>query len=130
MARTLEVEIRFRLDGRPLEAIAPGGIIIGRLSVDEVQVAAPHEKTNDGNATSFAALPTSELDEIQVLFVKSDKATTYRLDGATDTGIPLNAGGFYLIFNADIDAGAGASNAKVNNNSGATATIDVLAGGT
>ena len=62
--------------------------------------------------------------------ITANQQLTFRLDGQSDAGIVLNAGGLIALFNVDIDAGAGSSNASVNNNSGSTATITGIAGGT
>jgi len=122
---SLEITIQVKRDGIQLD----GFPIIRRLEVDELQGFA-YEEANDGDDTTFSALPASQLDTIQVLVVKSDQQITLRLDGQSDAGIVLNAGGLLALIDATIDAGAGASNASVNNNSGSTANVEGVAAGT
>jgi len=125
MARRVKATIILEVDGVPV----PGFPLTAERSADETQ-SFSYEEADDGNTTTFSAIPADQIAQVEVLAVKADQATTYRLDGASDAGIPLNAGGFFLIFNADIDAGAGSSNASVNNNSGSTATLLGFAAGT
>lgn len=104
---------------------------IRRLAVDEAQTF-QHEQAGHADATTFTAVPADQLAEIQVLVVESDSQVTLRLDGQTDAGIVINAGGLILLFDVDIDAGAGADNAKINHNAAATvlALLSGIAGGT
>lgn len=104
--------------------------ITRRIEVDEIQ-SFNYEKAADNDVTTFSALPADQIATIQFLLARSNKAVTIRLDGQTDAGIVLNAGGLLLIVDATIDAGAGASNAKVNNPDDAdTALIEGFAAGT
>lgn len=105
--------------------------IEGRIVVDEVQ-SFNYEKAADNDTTTFAALPAAELAEIQALVIRpSDVPVTLRLDGQTDAGIVINPGGLLILVDCDIDAGAGASNCKLNNPHASTvAIIKGLAGGT
>lgn len=97
-----------------------------RLEVDESTGVVEYEKATGGG---YAALPTSIMDELNLLVVRTDKAVTLRLDGQSDAGLALQAGGLVIIVDADIDAGA-TTNVTVDNSSGDTALIKVLAGGT
>jgi len=123
---TLEIDARLRRDGWFQNWIET----IRRLQVDEIQEFGPYEKVDDGDGTTFTAIPTGQLDEIQVLVLQAvDQQLTFRLDGQTDAGIVVNAGGTIILIDVDIDAAA-ATNVTVNNNSGSTALIRGVAGGT
>lgn len=121
----LKLLVDLEVDGVPLA----GFPIIRRLTVDEMHIF-DYEKVDDPNPTTFTTLPADQLAEIQALLVRSDKTVTVRLDGQTDAGIVINPGGLILLLDVDIDAGAGAPNAKINNDSGVTAIIRGLAAGT
>lgn len=119
---TIEIEVTVKRDGRPLEYLRT----VRRIELDELQEF-KYEKATGGG---FVALPTSKLDEIQALvFQAVDQQVTLRLDGQSDAGIVLNAGGMVVILDADIDASA-ATNATVDNSSGSTALLQGLAAGT
>lgn len=115
----LEVEV----DGQPV----PGFPVIKRLLLDE-SAAFEFGKPDDGGWT-FSALPADLLDVISVLMLRTDRQITLRLDGQSDAGIVLNAGGVLALVDVTIDAGAGVLNAKLNNQSGATAVVSGLAAG-
>lgn len=121
----LRVRIEVELDGAPV----PGFPLVRRLQVDEAQVFA-YEKANDGDAVTFVAVPADQLAEVQGLVLRSDRQVTLRLDGQSDAGIVVNAGGVVVLLDVDVDAGAGAANAKLNNNSGAVAIVEGVAVGT
>lgn len=119
---TIKVRIEVEVDG-----VAPDGFpVTRRIEVDEIQSFA-YEKVDGGG---YEALPADKLDTIQALVLTADKAITLRLDGQSDAGIVLNAGGLMIVLDATIDAGAGASNAKLDNSSGSTANVKGVAGGT
>jgi len=119
---TIEVEVTVKRDGRPLEYLRT----VRRIEVDEAQEFV-YEKADGGG---FVTLPVGELAEIQALVFQSvDQLTTLRLDGQSDAGIVLNAGGMVVIIDCDIDAAA-ATNALVDNSSGSVALLRGLAGGT
>ena len=121
----LKVSINAELDGQPIL----GFPIVRRAVVDEVQQF-EFELATAGDATTFTGVPADQIASIQNLILRPDQQVTLRLDGQTDAGIVLDADSILLILGATIDAGAGASNAKLNNNSGATAVIRGLCGGT
>lgn len=108
--------------------LLPGFPMVRRLEVDERQEG-DVEEADDADSGVFNALPTSSLSTVQFLFLTSDQQVTIRLDGQSDAGIVLNAGGFLLISNATIDAGA-STNATINNTTGSTANIKLISGGT
>ena len=96
------------------------------LSVDEVQ-SFEHEKATGGG---YASLPIGELSSLQFLLLESvDRAITLRLNGQSDAGLNVNAGGFVLLVNAPATAGA-STNATIDNSSGSTANLRGIAGGT
>jgi len=121
----LKVSLNVELDGQPVL----GFPVIRRAVVDEVQQY-EYEQAAHGDAVTFSAVPADQIAAIQLLILRPDQQVTLRLDGQTDAGIVLDADSILLILGATIDAGAGSSNAKLNNNSGATAVIRGLAGGT
>ncbi len=116
-----EVTVQIKKDGEPVS----GFPVTRRLETAEGQ-SFDHEKVSGGG---YVALPTGEMDELNLFLVRADQQVTIRLDGQTDAGIVLNAGGLLLIVDADIDAGD-STNATVDNSSGSTANIKGLAGGT
>lgn len=121
---SLEATITIRRNGVVIQNIAR------RIEVDELQ-AFNYEKAADNDAVTFSALPADQIANIQFLLARTNKAITIRLDGQTDAGIVLNAGGLLLIVDATIDAGAGASNAKINNSAASDiALVEGLAAGT
>ena len=128
---TLRVALLIEQDG--VEVVN----LVRRLSVDEVS-AFEYEEANDGNTTAFSAPPTADLDTLSFVLLRTDRAVTLRLndgtaDATTRPTLPLGAGGFVLIVDTSIGApagSAGANNVRVNNNSGATAVVRGLAGGT
>lgn len=122
---TLKFTIQAELDGVSIS----GFPITKRLTVAETQQFR-YEEADDGNTTTFSAVPADQLAEIQALLLQTDQQLTFRLDGQSDAGITLNAAGILLLIDCDIDAGAGSSNLSVNNNSGSTANVTGLAGGT
>lgn len=121
----LTVTLSLEYDG----VVLPNSPITRRLEVPELS-AIVQEQADHGDATTFAAVQAGHLDEIRALILTTDQEITLRLDGQSDAGIVLRAGGLLALLDVDIDAGAGASNASLNNNSGATATLRGVAGGT
>ena len=111
--------------------------LVRRLSVDEL-TSFEYEEAADGNTTTFSAPPTSDLDTLTFVLLRTDRAVTLRLnDGTADANtrpaIPLGAGGFLLLVDTSIGApagSAGANNLRINNNAGATAVLRGLVGGT
>jgi hypothetical protein len=121
----MEIKVTAEIDGRPV----PGTPYRRVVDVDESQVFS-YEEPDDGEGTTFSVIPMAQLDTINNLLVKPDQAVTIRLDGQTDAGIVLAAGGLLLVVDGTIDAGAGSSNASLNNNSGSTALVKGGGGGT
>lgn len=123
---SLELSVMLRRDGIP----SPGFPVTRRIEVDEIQ-SFKYEKAADNDAVTFAAVPADQVATIQALLVRASKTVTLRLDGQTDAGIVINAGGMVLLLDVTIDAGAGASNAKINNPDDAdVALIEGFAAGT
>lgn len=118
---TYELTIQLKRDGE----VVGGFPIHRRTEVDEA-VSFDHEEATGGG---FVTLPTGELDEINFLHLRVDQQVTVRLDGQTDAGIVLNAGGALFIIDADIDAGA-STNVTLSNASGSTVNVKGIAGGT
>ena len=124
MADVFELTIQLKRNGVSVANFP----LTRRFSADEAQ-SFLYEQANQGAGT-FAAIPLEQLGTINGLVVTPDQQVTIRLDGQTDAGIVLNQGGVLLILDATIDAGAGSSNASLNNVSGSTATIQGIGLGT
>ncbi len=124
MSQNLKITVSVELDGNQVA----GFPVTRRISVDETYSFA-YEHADDGDTTTFTTVPDSKVAETQVLVITSDQKITVRIDGQTDAGTVLNANGLLLIIDSDIDAGAG-SNIKINNNTGNTANIVGVGGGT
>jgi len=118
---TLRISVQLDLDGQPL----PGTPLVRRLELDEAQTFDVEQATGGG----FVAIQAAAIASIQALLLRADRQVTVRLDGQTDAGLVLNAGGLVLIFDATIDAGA-ATNVTVDNASGSTAVLRGVAAGT
>jgi len=119
----IKVRIEIETDGKAL----PGFPITRRIEVAEMQ-SFDYSKADDGNDTTFTTLPLDVMAAIQALVLTADRSTTLRLDGQSDAGIQLNAGGLIIILDATINAGV--TNALINNNSGSAANVKGAAGGT
>lgn len=120
---------RLRIELEKNGHMVDGFPLVRRLDTDEAQPF-DYQEAADNDTTTFSAVPTGQLATVQLLVVRADLPTTYRLDGQSDAGIVLGADGILLIFGATIDAGA-ATNVTVNNPHASTAA-QVLgeAGGT
>lgn len=122
MATMYDISVSIRRNGQEVFDVP----LTARLTCDEYVGPAVYERATGGG---YVALPTSVLDELQLLVVKADTAVTVRLDGQSDAGIVLHANGFLVVVNGDIDAGA-STNATLDNSSGDTAVIQAFAAGT
>lgn len=122
MAVVYDITLSIKADGHEVFGLP----LKKRITVDESTGLQKYDHAGGG---AYVALNTSVLDEIQLLFLKTSLAATVRLDGQTDAGIVLNAGGLILIVDADIDAGA-ATNATLSNGNVAATALTVLGGGT
>ena len=128
MSTILEATISLKVNGHELRAL--GFPLTARMTVDEFHAAGPYEEANDALDTTFSALPVGEIDSVRVFFLQAlDQAIGQRLEGgeAGNTAVRLNAGGFIFIFNA---TGLTDTNLTINNNSGVTAQILPIVGGT
>lgn len=121
MADVLDVTVIIKRNGRDVT----GFPFQWRKVVDELQSFAYEKATGGGHET----LPTTQIATLQVLVVTADQALTLRLDGQSDAGIVLSAGGLLLVLDATIDAGV-STNATLDNSSGSTAIITGLGAGT
>jgi hypothetical protein len=117
---TIKISIDCEIDG----VRVPGYPLSRRISVDETQQFSVVRATAGG----YVATPTSDLASLKALILNSDQAVTLRLDGQSDAGIELNAGGIIAIIDATIDAGA-STNATVSNASGSDAQVEGIAAG-
>lgn len=115
---TLEFTVLATLDGQPW--FEP---LVFRLAVNDVQ-AYDQAKQTGGGFVALGTLPT-----VQALVVRTlDEMVTVRLDAQSDAGIELEAGGFMLVMNGTVNAGA-ATNLKVQNASGDTTQLQAWLGG-
>ena len=121
MADILDVTVIIKRNGRDVT----GFPYQKRMMVDELQSFAYEKATGGGHET----LPTTQIATLQALVVTADQALTLRLDGQSDAGIVLSAGGLLLVLDATIDAGV-STNATLDNSSGSTAVITGLGAGT
>lgn len=123
MATTYDITVSIKVRGQEVL----GAPIIIRQVCDESTGPMRYEQVH--HATDFVALPSTILDEIQLLVLRADQPITARLDDQEDAGISFTANGLLLLVGADIDAGA-ALNLLIQNASGNTAQMTVLAAGT
>ena len=123
MASQVRVEAKVFVDNREVRRLSR------TVSVDEVAppYAELEKADDDGTFSAFSA--NQDLDELQVVLIAPDRQITARLDAQSDAGIVINANGFVLLVDVDIDAGA-ATNLNVSNDSGATAKVGLFAAGT
>lgn len=97
-------------------------------TVDEVQTF-DYTEANDGDNTTFSAVPLNQVDSVQNLIVQAlDQAIGLRVEGSesSSVAIRLSATGLVAIFDATITN----TNITVNNNSGSDARIAGLGAGT
>lgn len=97
-----------------------------RITCDETTGPMTYERPTGGG---YVAVPTSVLDEVQLLVLRPDTPMTFRLDGQTDAGLVIQANGFLVAVNVDIDAAA-ATNVTGDNSAGTTAVVQAFAAGT
>lgn len=117
---TIEVTVIVKVDG----VDAPNTPITSRLAV------AGDQGFDSSHASTGAYAQVGSIADVGMVLLRTlDQVVTVRLDAQSDAGLVLNAGGFLLAFNCDIDAGA-TTNIKVNNNSGSATQLQGIIGGT
>ena len=121
MADQLDITISFKKNGYEIA----GFPYHKRLLADETQQFSYEKATGGGHET----LPITQIGSVSVLVLTADQALTLRLDGQSDAGIVLSAGGVVLVVDATIDAGS-STNATIDNSSGSTALVKGLGAGT
>ena len=121
MADVLDVTVIIKRNGRDIT----GFPYQKRMVVDELQQFS-YEKTTGGG---YETLPTTQIATLQALAFVADQAVTLRLDGQSDAGIVLSAGGLLLVLDATLDASS-TTNATLDNSSGSPANITGLGAGT
>lgn len=121
MADILDITVIIKRNGRDVA----GFPYQKRMVVDELQSFAYEKATGGG----YETLPTTQIATLQALALVADQALTIRLDGQSDAGIVLSAGGLLLVLDATLDASA-STNATLDNSSGSTAVITGLGAGT
>lgn len=121
MADQLEITVSIKKNGWEI----PGFPYRRRMLVDETQQFSYEKATGGGHES----LPVTQIASLQALVLTADQALTARVDGQSDAGIVLSAGGLLLVVDATIDAGA-STNATIDNSSGAVALVRGLGAGT
>lgn len=121
MADILDVTVIIKRNGREVA----GFPYQKRMVVDELQQFSYEKATGGG----YETLPTTQISTLQALAIVADQALTIRLDGQSDAGIVLSAGGLLLALDITADASA-STNATLDNSSGSTAVITGLGAGT
>ena len=121
MADILDVVVSIKRNGRDVT----GFPFQWRKVVDELQQFSYEKATGGG----YETLPTTQIAAVQALVLTADQSITLRLDGQSDAGIPLNAGGLLLVLDSNLDAST-STNATLDNSSGATAVVAGLGAGT
>ena len=121
MADVLDVTVIIKRNGRDVT----GFPFQWRKVVDELQQFSYEKATGGG----YETLPTTQISTLQALAIVADQALTIRLDGQSDAGIVLSAGGLLLALDITADASA-STNATLDNSSGSTAVITGLGAGT
>ena len=121
MADILDVTVIIKRNGRDVT----GFPYQKRTVVDELQQFSYEKATGGG----YETLPTTQIAAVQALVLTADQSITLRLDGQSDAGIPLNAGGLLLVLDSNLDAGV-STNATLDNSSGSTAVVTGLGAGT
>jgi hypothetical protein len=117
---TLKLTVQADLDGVPLS----GFPVVRRVHVAEVQAF----ETLQAPTGEFLPLPLSELSRVAALILRSDQVIVLRLNGQSDMGINMEAGGMVVLFDVALDAGA-AVNATVWNPGTLPVTLRGVAGG-
>lgn len=121
MADILDVTVIIKRNGRDVT----GFPYQKRMVIDELQQFSYEKSTGGG----YETLPTTQIAAVQALVLTADQSITLRLDGQSDAGIPLNAGGLLLVLDSNLDAGT-STNATLDNSSGSTAIVTGLGAGT
>ena len=119
----IEITVQCTLDSKPLD----GFPFTRRVEVSESQTFNV-QKTTD---VSYTTIPSVDyIPSVGVFLLRTDSGpVTLRFAGQSDAGIPLNAGALIAIVDAAIASGA-ATNVKVLNGAGATASLRGLVAGT
>lgn len=121
MADVLDVTVIIKRNGRDVT----GFPFQWRKVVDELQQFSYEKATGGG----YETLPTTQIATLQALALVADQALTVRLDGQSDAGIVLSAGGLLLLLDITADASS-TTNATLDNSSGSTAVVTGLGAGT
>lgn len=124
MADTLTCTISIEKNGQQL----PGFPVVRRVSVDEMVTFSTEQASSDG---VFAAPNLSNLASVTFFYYSANQITKLLFDGNSDTSTPLEmaANGLLVLVNPTIDAGA-STNITIENDSGSTALLTGVAGGT
>lgn len=121
MSDVLDIIVTIKRNGRDVT----GFPYQKRMLVDELQQFSYEKATGGGHET----LPVTQIASVQALVLTADQALTVRLDGQSDAGIVLSAGGLLLVLDATLDASS-TTNATIDNSSGSTAVVTGLGAGT
>jgi hypothetical protein len=123
----LRVTLKFELDGVTLSDMP----LISRVIVAEggapvIQVFAP-----DNNSTAFHPIPSITSPNVGVFFAHTDQTLNLNLNAFS--AVPLQAGGFILIFGTQLTQATPSTDVQINNpalTGGASANVTILHTGT
>lgn len=124
MADTLTCTVSIEKNGQQL----PGFPVVRRVSVDEMVAFSTEHSSSDGVFSAPSGV--TALDSITFFYYTANQITKILFDGNSDGTAPLEiaANGLVVLINPTIDAGA--SNILIENDSGNTALLTGVAGGT
>lgn len=124
MADTLTCTVVIEKNGQTL----PGFPVVRRVSVDEMVNFSTEQASSDG---VFGAPPgLTALSSVTFFYYTANQITKLLFDGNSDATAPLEmaANGLIVLINPTIDAGS--TNITIENDSGNTALLTGIAGGT
>lgn len=117
--------LQLRLNAEMADQLLPDLPYVRRREYDEVRAFAFDQATGGG----YQAAPITGLATIQLLILVPDKAITVRVNGQTDAGVPVGAGGLYVVGETTIDNSSDDA-VQIDNSSGSTVTVRGVAFGT
>lgn len=120
---TFEVYVSVKYNGREMEEL--GFPFRRRVETDEAQA---FDTVFGASQANTDVGVTGQLAEVQVFAAKVDNLLQFGFNGSAPS-IPVEAGGFIIIADADIDAGA-ATNVVATEANGNDVQVIGIAGGT
>lgn len=117
----LQITLTIKEDGQTLN----GFPLVKTITVTESKGRQFIERADGGG---FVELPLTDLNGLEFFFVQADQAYTMRFNDQSDAGIPMAINSLMLIMGGAIPSGA-TNKAALDNSSGSTANVTVIAGG-